>query len=155
MLRPGGLALITTNGAGHIAELKAVMDDAARWVAGTGVDPDWDMRRFDTDTAKAMLAEVFDEVTVVPAGGSSVVTEAAPIVDYLASWPPSAVGLEDGPMWTEVLREATRTVLAHFAQSPTFHGDQCRRHLWSARVPAVTVTPTPPRGPMRQEPTAS
>ena len=42
VLRPGGLALVTTNGAGHIAELKAVMDSAARWVAGTGVDPDWD-----------------------------------------------------------------------------------------------------------------
>ncbi len=120
VLRPGGLALVTTNGAGHTSELKAVMDDAARWVAGTGVSPDWDLRRFDTDTARAMLAVAFDQVTVVPAGGTSVVTDPATIIDYLASWPPSAAGVEEGPMWTEVLREATRQVLAHFAQWPSF-----------------------------------
>jgi SAM-dependent methyltransferase len=140
VLRPGGLALITTNGAGHTAELKAVMDDAARWVAGTGVDPDWDLRRFDTDSAKAMLAEVFDDVAVVPAGGASLVTYPGIIIDYLQSWPPSAAGVEDGPMWTEVLREASRTVLAHFAQSPTFTVTSTAAILM-ARVPEVAPPP--------------
>ncbi len=120
VLCPGGLALITTNGFGHVAELKSVLDGAARWVAGTGVDPDWDLRRFDTETARAMLAEVFDDVAAVPAGGVSVVTDPAAIIDYLGSWPPGAAGVGIGPIWTEVLREATRTVLAHFAQARTF-----------------------------------
>jgi SAM-dependent methyltransferase len=149
VLRPGGRVLVTTNGAGHTAELKAVMDDAARWVAGTGVDPDRDLRRFDTEGAKAMLAEEFDDVAVVPAGGSSVVTDAATILDYLASWPPSAVGIADGPIWTEVLREASRTVLAHFAQSQTFTVTSAAAIL-IGRVPAATtapVKPPPARGP--------
>jgi len=151
VLRPGGLALIATNGAGHTAELKAVMHDAARWVAGTGVDPDWDLRRFDTDTARAMLSEVFDDVAVVPAGGAGAVTDPAIVIDYLKSWPPSVVGVEEGPMWTEVLHEASRTVLAHFAQSPTFTVTSTATIL-KARVPAMPAVPATPAAPAKPQP---
>ncbi len=149
VLRPGGLALVTTNGAGHIAELKAILDEAARWVVGTGVSPDRNLERFDTDTARAMLAGAFDEVSVLPAGGTSVVTDPATIIDYLASRPPSVAGVEQGPMWTEVLRETTRQVLAHFAQWPSLTVTSTATILIGqvrvATAERVKPPPVPPR----------
>lgn len=120
VVRPGGLVLITTNGTGHTAELKQAMDTAARRIAGTQVDPDWDTRRFGTDTAAVLLDELFDDVVVMPAGGVAAVDDPAVLAAYLASWPPGAAGLTDGPMWTEAVAEAGRIIRAHIAEHGVF-----------------------------------
>jgi SAM-dependent methyltransferase len=119
VLRPGGHMVMTLNGSGHVAELKDAMDRAARWVAGTRVDPDWDLQ-LTTDLAARMVADEFGGVAVVPAGGECVVTEPEVILEYLATWPPRVAGVDDGPIWTEIRREAARTVLARFAEQGSF-----------------------------------
>lgn len=59
VLLPGAPALVATNGAGHTAEAKAILAQAASRVAGLDVDPHWDTQRFDTDIAATLLAAVF------------------------------------------------------------------------------------------------
>ena len=119
VVRPGGRVLVATNGAGHTAELKAILADAARWVAGIEVNRDWDTSRFDTEIALAMLREVFDRVDVVPAGGPVQVPDPTIVMEYVASWPRDAAEPATDPMWTAIQAEVTRAVLAHFATEST------------------------------------
>src|SRR5262245_30071294 len=120
VVRPTGTVLVAVNGPGHIAEVNALFTLAARTVAGTTVNLAGRAARFDTDAARETLAAAFDDITVQPAGGSCAVPDPAVLSGYLASWPPEALGLTAGPVWTAILAEADRLIEAHYATRPTF-----------------------------------
>lgn len=120
VLRPGGTAMITTNGPRHAVEAKELLAAAARQVSGPVVDPTWDIRRFDPSIARAVLGAAFDEVDVHETGDTMRVRDPAAIVDYVSSWPPESVGLSDGPAWRRILDAVAALVTDHFTRHPTF-----------------------------------
>jgi SAM-dependent methyltransferase len=120
VVRPGGTALVTTNGTGHTAEVKAVLAEAADRVAGIRLDHDWDARRFPPTVAREKLAAAFDRVDAHDLGDPCVVPDRDVVKAYLASWPPEAVGLHAGPAWDAIVGAAQGLVDSHFANGPTF-----------------------------------
>ncbi len=101
-------------------EIKRIVAQAARQVAGIAVDLDWDTRRFHPGAARDLLVTAFDDVDVHELGDSFPVRAPAIVSGYLASWPPEAVGLRAGPVWTEVLATSDELVAAHFASHGEF-----------------------------------
>lgn len=120
VLRPTGRTVVATNGLGHTAELKAVLADAARTVADLDVDRLWDFDRFSTDRAHAALSGVFGSVEVHEVGGSFEVADPEVVGAAIASWPPEAVGLTEGPVWAAILTAARDLVYAHVAAHGSF-----------------------------------
>jgi SAM-dependent methyltransferase len=122
VVRPGGMAMVATNGAGHTAEATALITTAVRRVTGAGPEPTWQTggTGFETGLARTMLSAAFDEVEVHQVGGAAPVPDPAVISGYFASWPPEAIGLSAGPVWDAILAEADRLVAAHFADQPVF-----------------------------------
>jgi SAM-dependent methyltransferase len=120
VLRPGGTAMVATNGTGHTAEAKQLLTTAADRVAGRRADPDWDIRRFDTTVARTVLAAAFDQVEEYETGDKVQVRDPRVLVDYVSSWPPESVGLTDGPQWRRILEAVADLVAAHFAAHETF-----------------------------------
>ena len=113
VLRPGGSAVVVTNGPKHTAESTAILDRAVSEVAGLSVHVDLLGRRFGPDVALAELERVFDRVEVVPAGGPVTVPSPEIVGDYLASIAPEVGGLSEGPLWTSVLARARDLVVEH------------------------------------------
>jgi SAM-dependent methyltransferase len=120
VLRPGGTAMVATNGPGHTAEAKRILAEAARQVADIDVDRDWDTVRFHPEAAKDLLTTAFDEVDLHELGDSFPVRDPAIVRDYVASWPPEAVGIHAGPVWNDVLAAAGELIAAHFAAHREF-----------------------------------
>lgn len=120
VLRAGGTAMVTTNGPGHTAEAKAILASAARRVAGIDVDPNWDTRRIDPEAAKDLLATAFDHIELHQLGDTVPVPDPAVIAGYIGSWPPEAIGVHAGPVWTQVLSTVDELLTAHFATHNTF-----------------------------------
>jgi SAM-dependent methyltransferase len=120
VLRPGGTAMVATNGPGHTAEAKQIFVDAARRVAGIDVDLDWDSRRFHPAAARDLLATVFDDIDLHEFGDTLAVRDPAVVTGYLASWPPEAIGVHAGPVWDAVMAAAGELVAAHFAAHAQF-----------------------------------
>ena len=120
VLRPGGRLLVSTNGPGHTAEIKAVLTQAAAQVAGIEVDRQWDARRFAPHQAREDLAGAFDAVLEHTLGDSFPVPEAAAVSGYVASWPPEAVGLPAGATWDAILVRAAEIIGAHVARHGGF-----------------------------------
>ena len=113
VLRPGGTAMVTTNGPGHSAEAKRVLLTAAQQVAGLGDgDLDWDNRRFSPAVARQVLGAVFDDVDEHLTGDAVHVPDPAVVAEYIASWPPESIGLTEGPQWQEIVA-ATAGILSH------------------------------------------
>lgn len=120
VVRPGGTVIVATNGDGHADEIRSILARAVRAVTGADANLDWSNTRFNTERARALLADRFAEVDVHEHVGTAVVPEEALVRAYAASWPPEAVGLTAGPTWSAVLAETQRLVAAHFADHPTF-----------------------------------
>jgi SAM-dependent methyltransferase len=120
VLRPGGTAVVATNGTGHAAELKQVLMAAAGRVTGAAPELDWDARRFDPATARDLLRGAFHDVTVHAVGDAFQVRDPAVVVAYLASFPPESVGLRAGPGSARVLAAVEEVVAAHFATHGSF-----------------------------------
>jgi SAM-dependent methyltransferase len=80
VLRPGGVALVVTNGEDHL-------DGFARTVeAATGV-PEWmrTFKRFSLESGTPVLERHFDSVSLTHVRGTLRVPEAEPVVAYIAS----------------------------------------------------------------------
>jgi SAM-dependent methyltransferase len=120
VLRPGGPALVTTNGPGHTREVKRLFAAAARRVGGVQVDVDWDTRRFAPHEARQLLGAVFNSITVYEVSDTTPVRDPSVLVDYVASWPPESVGLRAGPLWEQVMTAVEDLVAAHFAAHESF-----------------------------------
>jgi SAM-dependent methyltransferase len=113
VLRPGASAVVVTNGPNHTIESTAIMHRALRDVTGNRPDIDMGGRRFGPDAALGLLEPVFDRVDVVQAGGPVTVPSPDIVADYLASVPPEAAGLSEGPLWTSVLARAGELAVEH------------------------------------------
>jgi len=113
VLRPGGSAVVVTNGPNHTAESTALLERSLREVTGVTVQVDLSGRRFLPDVALSVLEPVFDEVEVVQAGGPVTVPSPEIVADYLGSIAPEVAGLSDGPLWTSVLARARELVVEH------------------------------------------
>jgi SAM-dependent methyltransferase len=79
VLRPGGALVAVTNAHEHLCELWDV------YAAVTGTPPSFFVDRFDLASGDAPLRDVFDDVRVERTGDTLLVTEAQPVVAYLAS----------------------------------------------------------------------
>jgi len=79
VLAPGGTLIAVTNARDHLRELWDV------YAAVTGTRPSFFVDRFDLANGEGLLRHAFDEVRMEPIGATLLVTEAAPVVDYLAS----------------------------------------------------------------------
>jgi len=113
VLRPGGSAVVVTNGPNHTAESTAILERSLREVAGVTVPVDLGGRRFLPDVALSVLKPGFDRVDVVQAGGPVTVPSPEIVADYLASIPPEVAGLSEGPLWTAVLAHSRTLVSEH------------------------------------------
>jgi SAM-dependent methyltransferase len=120
VVAPTGRALVALNGTGHTYEPKAILAQAARRVTGIEVDVDWDTRFLNPDRTRTLLAAHFTDVECVDVGGAFAVPEPAIVSGYLASWSSDAFGIDDGPLWIQILAEADELIAAHFARQPTF-----------------------------------
>ena len=83
VLRPGGRLYATTVGLNHMVELTEV---PRKLGIATGVSGDQIVARFNLDSGAGELADWFAEVEVECRPGVLVVTEAAPLVDYVMSF---------------------------------------------------------------------
>jgi SAM-dependent methyltransferase len=79
VLRPGGALVAVTNAHDHLLELWDV------YAAVTQTRPTFFVDRFDLASGEAPLRNVFDNVRVERTGGTLLVPDAQPVVDYLAS----------------------------------------------------------------------
>jgi SAM-dependent methyltransferase len=120
VLRPGGTAMVTTNGSGHAREVKRLFAAAARRVVDVEVDVAWDTRRFAPEEAERLLGAVFQSITVYEVSHTTPVRDPSVLVDYVASWPPESVGLRAGPQWQQVMTAVEELVAAHFAAHESF-----------------------------------
>jgi SAM-dependent methyltransferase len=120
VVRPGGTAMVTTNGPGHTREVKQLFAAAAHRLSGVQVDVDWDTRRFAPAEAQRLLGAVFNSITVYEMSDTMPVRDPSVLVDYVASWPPESVGLRAGPQWNEVMASVAALVAAHFAAHESF-----------------------------------
>lgn len=77
VLRPGGRLVASTIGADHLAELGELAGPGLRWMDTT--------QRFGLENGAGQLAAVFDDVVREDYEGDLVVTEAQPLVAFVAS----------------------------------------------------------------------
>lgn len=115
VVRPGGAAIVTTNGPGHSRELNAFMAEATAQVTGVAPDGDWQTARFHPEPARRLLAQAFSDVRLHDLGGPVPVYDPAVVTAAIASFPPEAVGQAAGPTWSAILAVTGELVAAHFA----------------------------------------
>jgi len=120
VLRSGGHAMVATNGRDHTAEPRDILARALREVAGVEWDLDLSGQRFPPELAESLLRPVFDQVETHQVGGPVPVPSAVIVGDYLASIPPEAAGLTEGPQWTDVLARARELVEEQVAAAGSF-----------------------------------
>lgn len=83
VLKPGGSFYAATNGKDHLRELRELVE---RFAPGAGIwDAFMDMQRFTLEAGAGELAAWFPEVAIRRQDNSLRVTEAAPLVAYIAS----------------------------------------------------------------------
>jgi ubiquinone/menaquinone biosynthesis C-methylase UbiE len=108
VLRPGGVALVVTNGHDHLEGFRQLL------ARSLGV-ADWmrTFRRFDLDGGEAILRRYFDTVERRDFRGELEVREVDPVVDYVASTRSSLEPqLPHGLAWDDAL-VAVRTAVEH------------------------------------------
>ncbi len=120
VLRPGGTAVVTTNGAGHTIQARQLLATAADQVAGLDVGLDLDTRRFDPTVARSVLGAAFGACDIHELGDTLPVADPVVLLDYIASWPPESIGLTAGPLWDHILAATSDLITAHFASHQTF-----------------------------------
>src|SRR5262249_22508238 len=79
VLRQGGWLVAVTNQRDHLHEIWDV------YASVTGEVPSHFVDRFDLETGETPLRDVFEEVRVERTGGTLLVPDPQPVVDYLAS----------------------------------------------------------------------
>jgi SAM-dependent methyltransferase len=79
MLRPGGRAVVATNGAGHLRQLRELLTEL-----DIPVGPPWHSC-FPLETAPAHLGAVFDRVDVHEFDNALHITDPGPVLGYVAS----------------------------------------------------------------------
>jgi SAM-dependent methyltransferase len=109
VLVPGGVCVAVTNGARHIASLRALVHEAVRQDSPDWVMMDWAVQAFSLENGGEALESAFDEVRCVrPDAGRVVIRDASVVADYVAS-----VGDHYGPEverpWPEVVEEVRRS----------------------------------------------
>jgi SAM-dependent methyltransferase len=113
VLRPGGVAVVVTNGRDHMRSLREIIEAAVRRST-----PGWEMANpsthvFSLENGAAALTTAFDEVDIVRPGGAAAVRldDADIAADYVAS-----VGdhyeHEVAAPWDDVVAEVRRRVRA-------------------------------------------
>jgi SAM-dependent methyltransferase len=124
---PTGLVAIVTNGRDHLHELDAVASDAFASVTGLpSTAPARSSARFLLDDAPRLVAPALTVVGVDRMRREIVVTDPAPIVDYVESEESLlAPVMPTGTTWTDVLREVETRVGAVIDRSGGFivHSD--------------------------------
>ncbi|HLV59550.1 MAG TPA: class I SAM-dependent methyltransferase [Natronosporangium sp.] len=118
VVRPGGVVLATTNGARHIAEIRAVMDEAAARVGARrrAITPS-----FTLENGEEILGASFTRVRRHERVAAVVVPAVEPVVDYVASFDdPQLVGLPAGTPWRDFLAEVDRIVRDHVRRHGAF-----------------------------------
>ncbi len=113
-VRPGGIALVATNGTDHVAEVRDLLRRAARDVTGGDLALPWSTSRFSAELATEYLAGSFADVVAHPRRQPVRVPAAEPVIGYLRSLP-AAAGL-DVPGHTAVLDRAADLVRAEIAE---------------------------------------
>ena len=113
VLRPGGSAVVVTNGPNHTVESDLILERALLEVAGRRARLDHGGLRFAPDVALAVMEPVFDRVEAVQAGGPVTVPSPEIVADYLDSIAPEVAGLSESPLWTSVLARARELVIEH------------------------------------------
>ncbi len=83
VLKPGGRLYATTVGLKHMAELRQVPGQLG---FGTSSGRDPEVAQFSLDNGASELAHWFVEIDVARRKGTLVVTEAAPLVEYVTSY---------------------------------------------------------------------
>jgi SAM-dependent methyltransferase len=119
-LRPGGSAVVVTNGPNHTHETDGILRRAVGEVTGRAATLDTFRARFGPDTAQTLMSVAFDRVETYHTGGPVIVPSPDIVEDYLASIAPEAAGLTEGPLWTAVLGRAGELVREHVEQHGTF-----------------------------------
>jgi SAM-dependent methyltransferase len=121
VVRPGGVVLITTNGAGHRAQVQAVLDAATRRVTGRAAPSLEDAdAAFDAAVGAALLPTVFGAVVAHDLTTELEVPDPAAVVGYLASFEPELSGLA-GSARPALLAEISALVSAEMAAHGSFH----------------------------------
>jgi SAM-dependent methyltransferase len=113
VLRPGGSAVVVTNGPNQARECDAVLARALREVVGPAAELTRYGTRFPPDVGRSLLGEMFNKVELHEVGVPVPVPSPDIVVGYLASIAPEAAGLSDGPLWTSVLDRAGELVVEH------------------------------------------
>jgi SAM-dependent methyltransferase len=110
VLSPDGVALVLTNSCRHLQEMNTLIGDVVREVLASRKNPERAYWRFSSESGGEELRNQFTSVTRCDARSELVVTEAQPIVDYVASgW--SLASAPDDRRET-VLREVERRTRA-------------------------------------------
>ncbi len=111
VLRPGRLCVAVTNGSGHMASLRGLIEAAARRDT-----PGWAMRSpsthaFSLENGAEQMGHAFDEIeTIRPDGvGPAVIRDAGIAADYVASIADHYAHEVERP-WLEVVEEVRRSV---------------------------------------------
>jgi SAM-dependent methyltransferase len=117
VVRPGGVLLASTNGAQHIAEIRAVMDQAAARVVG---QPRIFTSSFSLENGAEVLGARFHRVERHDRLTTVVVPAAEPVLGYVASFGPELAGLPDGAPWQEFLAVVEAIVRGHVARHGAF-----------------------------------
>jgi len=123
-LRPGGRCVAVTNGAGHMASLRSLVEASAR-----KSNPGWEManpatRAFSLENGGAQLAAGFDLVELVrpPSQARVEITDPRVVTDYVTS-----TGDHYQPHllrpWAEIVAEVTEEVAAVIAIAGAFRVD--------------------------------
>jgi ubiquinone/menaquinone biosynthesis C-methylase UbiE len=104
VLKPGGIAAVTTNDSDNLGLMYEL---GARAFGGTAGDPSG--AAFDLGTANELMRERFEDVTVTYCPGGLAVTEGEALVDALTSYPPG-----DGASEAQV-SELRRLIAGHIS----------------------------------------
>lgn len=121
VLRPGGTCVAVTNGAGHLASLRDLVEKAVRPVAAEWQWADPLARAFSLENGVEQLSVAFEDVRCLrpAAPGRAVVTDADVAADYVASVA-DLYGPQAPLAWGRVVEAVREQVSRHIATHGKF-----------------------------------
>jgi SAM-dependent methyltransferase len=114
VVRPGGQAVVVTNGPGHSRQITELVK------AATGRTQEWDGARFDAGVAARLLPAAFEAVARHEVGRTVEVPDPAAVTAFVASLPASTLGLPPGPDHAAAIAAVDAAARAHVAAHGTF-----------------------------------
>jgi SAM-dependent methyltransferase len=120
VLRPGGLLIVSTNGADDKSELDDLWSRAAAEVLGVPEGPRRIKlsRRFDLDGAPAVLRSLFTEIVLHDLPGIIDVQGPGPVLNHLRSY--ESFAQKAGVPFTATIDRAERLLIQHLEEHGTF-----------------------------------